>query len=263
MMRLPGTGDQKMYADLAGKVIWLVGATGTLGEQMARDLVAADATVVCSGRNREKLSSLVESMNGPGTAHALAVDITSRASVDEAAVEIGRKCGGLDMLVNTTTLPTFGNFLELGDDDWEEVLQTKYLGYVRTIRAVVPMMLARGGGCIVCVTGKGGRVPRDIHLPGSSVNAAVDLLVRGLAGTYGRQGIRVLAVSPGVIASPRLAAVQAASSTGNDAEAAERIRNSNALARLGTAEEVSSTVLFALSNAAGFVNGGVLEVDGG
>ena len=252
-----------MHAEFSGQVVWVVGATGTLGGQMARDLVAAGATVVCSGRSTEKLAELVGSMKGPGTAQAMAVDVTSRASVDAVAAQIGKTCGGLDMLVNTTTLPTFGDFLELGDEDWEEVLQTKYLGYVRTIRAAVPMMRRRGGGCIVCVTGKGGRIPRDIHLPGSSVNAAVNLLVRGLAGTYGRDGIRVLAVSPGVIASPRLAAVQAASSDGDHAAAAERIRNSNALGRLGTPEEVSSAVLFALSGAAGFVNGGVLEVDGG
>jgi 3-oxoacyl-[acyl-carrier protein] reductase len=134
---------------------------------------------------------------------------------------------------------------------------------VRTIRAVIPQMRVQGSGCIVCISGKGGRAPRDVHLPGCSANAALNLLVRGLAGTYGRDGVRILAVSPGVIASPRLTAIQVAA-LGNDLDsAAAQMRHSNALGRLGTAAEVSAAVLFAVSNTAGFVNGGVLEVDGG
>ena len=257
------TGGLPLERGLEGKIAWVVGATGTLGARMALDLAAAGATVFCSGRSEAKIASTLEGIDGPGGVHGLAVDVTDRKSVDRAASYIGDAAGGLDILVNTTTVPTFGDFLLLSDDDWEEVLQTKYLGYVRAIRAAVPLMRSRGGGRIVCVTGKGGRIPRDVHLPGSSVNAAVNLLVRGLAGVYGREGIRVLAVSPGVIQSPRLAAVQAASSDGDDAAAAERIRSSNALGRLGTAAEVSAAVLFAVSDAAGFVNGGVIEVGGG
>ena len=257
------SGEVLMQSGLEGRIAWVVGATGTLGARMASDLAASGATVFCSGRDKAKVADVVDGIDAPDRVHGLAVDVTDRKSVDQAADRIGETAGGLDILVNTTTVPTFGDFLELGDDDWEEVLQTKYLGYVRTIRAAIPLMRARGGGRIVCVTGKGGRIPRDVHLPGSSVNAAVNLLVRGLAGVYGQEGIRVLAVSPGVIESPRLAAVQAASSDGDDAAAAERIRNSNALGRLGTAAEVSAAVLFAVSDAAGFVNGGVIEVDGG
>lgn len=257
------SGEALMQSGLEGRIAWVVGATGTLGARMASDLAAAGATVFCSGRDKAKIANIVDGIDVPDRVHGLTVDVTDRKSVDQAANQIEEAAGGLDILVNTTTVPTFGDFMELGDDDWEEVLQTKYLGYVRTIRAAVPLMRARGGGRIVCVTGKGGRIPRDVHLPGSSVNAAVNLLVRGLAGIYGQEGIRVLAVSPGIIESPRLAAVQAASSDGDDAAAADRIRNSNALGRLGTAAEVAAAVLFAVSDAASFVNGGVIEVDGG
>lgn len=252
-----------MDLGLTGKVAWVVGATGTLGGQVARDLVREGAVVYCSGRSPEKLAALVAGIAGPGRAFALPMDVAVRDEVDAAAARIVAEAGRLDALVATTTVAGFGDFLELDDEVWERVLQTKYLGYVRVIRAALPAMRRQGAGCIVCVTGKGGRIPRDVHLPGSSVNAAVNLLVRGLAATYGRDGIRVLAVSPGVIASPRLAAIQAAGSRGDDAAAAERMRSSNALGRLGTSAEVSATVLFALSAPAGFVNGGVLEVDGG
>src|SRR6185437_8299652 len=102
--------------------------------------------------------------------------------------------GRIDILVNTTTVPVFGDFLELDDAAWEQVLQAKWLAYMRTIRAVIPQMRTQGSGCIVCITGKGGRAPRDVHLPGCSANAALNLLVRGLAGIYGRDGVRVLAV---------------------------------------------------------------------
>jgi 3-oxoacyl-[acyl-carrier protein] reductase len=249
-----------MELGLAGKVAWVVGATGTLGAQIAHDLAGEGARVFCSGRNRDRLAALAADLP---SAVPVPVDVTDRASVDDAARTIIEQAGRLDILVNTTAVSVFGDFLTLGDAAWEEVLQAKWLAYVRTIRAVIPQMRAQGSGCIICISGKGGRTPHDVHLPGCSANAALNLLVRGLAEGYGRNGVRILAVAPGVIASPRLGALQVASSADDPDRAKANMTASNALGRLGTAEEVSAAVLFAVSNPAGFLNGCVLEVDGG
>jgi NAD(P)-dependent dehydrogenase (short-subunit alcohol dehydrogenase family) len=119
---------------------------------------------------------------------------------------------------------------------------------------------------VVNVTGKGGRAPRDVHLPGCSANAALNLLTKGLAMTYGKDGVRFVAVSPGVIDSPRLAAIRQSTNERNKLDPAgsdKAIAGSNYLGRLGSAQEVSDAVLFAVSDRAGFTTGTVIEVDGG
>jgi 3-oxoacyl-[acyl-carrier protein] reductase len=116
-----------MELGLSGKVAWVVGATGTLGAQIARDLTREGVRVFCSGRNRGRLSELAQEL---GSAVAVPVDVTNRTSVDAAARNVVEQAGRLDILVNTTTVPVFGDFLELGDEAWEQVLQAKWLAYV-------------------------------------------------------------------------------------------------------------------------------------
>jgi 3-oxoacyl-[acyl-carrier protein] reductase len=251
-----------MTGELKGRTAWVVGAGGTLGRQISHDLAAAGATVFVSSRDEKKLQSMAE-----GTAlRPLPVDITNRKSVDAAAARIAEQTGRIDIVVNTTSLSLFGDFLTLDDDVWLNVLQTKQLGYVRTIRAALPHMIRQKKGVVVNVTGKGGRMPRDVHLPGCSANAALNLLTKGLAMTYGKDGVRFVAVSPGVIDSPRLAAIRQSTNQRNQLDQAgsdKAIAGSNYLGRLGTAQEVSDAVLFAVSDRAGFTTGTVIEVDGG
>lgn len=251
-----------MTDELKGLTAWVVGAGGTLGQQISKDLAASGATVFVSSRDEKKLQAMAE-----GTQlRPLAVDITSRKSVDAAAARIAEQTGRIDILVNTTSLSLFGDFLTLDDDVWLNVLQTKQLGYVRTVRAALPHMIRQKKGVVVNITGKGGRMPRDVHLPGCSANAALNLLTKGLAMTYGKDGVRFVAVSPGVIDSPRLAAIRQSTNQRNqfDQTASDKaISGSNYLGRLGTAQEVSDAVLFAVSDRAGFTTGTVIEVDGG
>lgn len=252
-----------MQGELQGRTAWVAGAGGTLGRQISADLAAAGAKVFVSSRDEQKLQALARETAG---LTAIPMDITERKSVDQAAARIVEQTGRIDILVNSTSLSLFGDFLTLDDDVWVKVLQTKQIGYMRTTRAALPHMIKQKKGVVVNVTGKGGRAPRDVHLPGCSANAALNLLTRGLAMTYGKDGVRFVAVSPGVIDSPRLAAIRKSAADRNklDQSGADKaIAGSNYLGRLGTAQEVSNAVLFAVSDRAGFTTGTVLEVDGG
>lgn len=252
-----------MQGELQGRTAWVAGAGGTLGRQISADLAAAGARVFVSSRDEQKLQALARETAG---LTAIPMDITERKSVDQAAARIVEQTGRIDILVNSTSLSLFGDFLTLDDDIWVKVLQTKQIGYMRTTRAALPHMIKQKKGVVVNVTGKGGRAPRDVHLPGCSANAALNLLTRGLAMTYGKDGVRFVAVSPGVIDSPRLAAIRQSATERNklDQSGADKaIAGSNYLGRLGTAQEVSNAVLFAVSDRAGFTTGTVLEVDGG
>lgn len=249
-------------ADLDGRVAWVTGAGGALGAAICRTLASEGALVCLSGRNRESLAAVAADLDG---SRVLPADLASRADVDGAVREILAAYGRIDILVNSTALPVFGAFLELDDDAWERVLQAKLMGYVRTMRAALPSMVAQRFGRIVNVSGRGGRQPTPAHLPGCAANAAVNLLTKGIADIYGKDNIRVNAVAPGPIDTPRLSTI----ASSNDALARQgqtAARPANAptpLGRLGTPQDVANAVAYLVSERSAFVTGTVQAVDGG
>lgn len=162
--------------------------------------------------------------------------------------------GRIDILVNTMSVAAFGRFMELDKATLHAAIDTKYMGYIATMQAVIPHMLNAGGGRIVIITGTGGKLPIDIHMPGGSVIAGPNLVTKGLSTEYEPRGIRVNAVSSGPIRSPRQDAMQEAG-----ANPAEHIP----LRRFGEAREVADAVLFMASDRASYITGGILLLDGG
>lgn len=236
-----------MPHDFHGRVIWITGAGGALGRASAELLAAQGATVIASGRRLEALPAGERIVPLP-------LDVTSTPAVEAAAGDIVARFGRLDGLVTSTTLPIFGDFLSLDDEAWQKVIDTKLLGTVRLARAVLPHLVAAGRGAIVVLSGRGGIEPSPQHLPGSSVNAALLLLVRGLGAIHGPQGIRINAVSPGPIKSPRLDALNAA---GTGAPPRTPLEGP------GLPGDVADAVAFLLSDEARFITGTNLLVDGG
>ena len=240
--------------NLAGNVAWVVGGSGSLGQVIAGALQAAGARVVVSSRRTPTRWS-----ENAGDASTVQMDLASNASVERAAKAIRERCGRIDLLVNCTAAPIFGDFLELSDEQWDTVLQSKLLGYMRTMRAVIPAMIASGGGNIVNVSGRGGRQPTAAHLPGGCANAAVNLLTKGVADLYAPQKIRVNAVAPGPIDTPRHHEI-ARSNEQLKLNASKRLPP---LGRLGHPQDIADAVLFLASPQASFITGVTLPVDGG
>lgn len=237
----------------SGKVAWVVGGSGTLGAAIAEALRAAGARVIVSSRR-----STTRWKDKPGDISTLKVDLTSGASVNAAARAVEKRYGGIDILVNTTAAARFGDFLELTDAAWEEVLQTKLLGYMRSMRAVIPSMIRRGGGDIVNVSGRGGRQPTPAHLAGCCANAAVNLLTKGVADIYAPHKIRINAVAPGPIDTPRHHEI-ARSNEKLKSNASKRVPP---LGRLGHPQDIADAVLFLVSPQAAYITGITLAVDG-
>ncbi len=244
---------------MQGRIVWVIGASGAIGQAIAKVLAAAGAEVVVSARSADKLVVVAgEILAAGGRAHVRRLDLRSRADVDAAAREIAARSGRIDALVNSTSLSIFGDFLELSDEQWHDVLDVKLVGYVRSMRAVLPFMVAQGGGSIVNISGRGGRQPTPAHLPGGSANAAVNLIGKGVADAFHRHGIRVNTVAPGPIRSERFEKIR---------ESNERVSGGTppraALDHMGLPEDVARAVLWLLSDAARHSTGIVLPVDGG
>lgn len=236
----------RLLKALQHQVVWVTGASGALGLAICNHLRAAGAQVVASGR---KLETLPEISSG---LYQLMLDVTDRRAVDAAAQQILNRYGRIDGLVTCTTIARFGDFFSLQDEDWSDVLNAKLLGSIRPARSVIPAMISQRSGGIIFITGRGGTVPPPKHLPGACANASLNLLAQGLATEFGQYGIRVNAVAPGPIQSPRLDVM-----TNGVANA------KSALGGPGSPEDVAATVSFLLSPHAKHITGVCLPVDGG
>ncbi|PWR17805.1 SDR family NAD(P)-dependent oxidoreductase [Zavarzinia compransoris] len=240
-----------MTQDLTGKVIWITGASGALGKATALVLAARGAVVIASGR------SVAETAFGTAAIDRLPLDVRDDGAVRAALATLLARHGRIDGLVTSTNVGAFGDFLDLTDEDWQRVLEAKLLGTVRPVRAVAPHLAAQGAGSIVIIGGRGGIDPPPQHFPGASVNAALDLLVIGLGRRFGPQGVRSNVIAPGPIQSPRFAGMEATKA------GTARYNTESSIPGPGLPGDVAEAAAFLLSDAARFVNGTSLLVDGG
>lgn len=243
-----------MQIDLRGKVVLVTGAGSGIGRAMALAFAAAGASVRVNDLSEAAAAATVEAIRAQGgTAHAAPADVTSAAAVTAMVEAIVAAEGRLDCLVNNAAIIQVKPFLELEEDDWDQVLTTNLKSVFLTCRAVLPQMQEQGSGVVINLASELAYLGRALYAPYTAAKGGVIALTRSLAREFA-PAIRVNGIAPGPVDTPMLRsemALTAADETGIPA------------GRLGRPEEIAATAVFLASDAAGFFYGEIISPNGG
>ncbi len=242
--------------DLTGKVALVTGASQGLGQAMAVRLGTAGAQVACVARNQDKLKETVAAItDAGGTAAAFACDVTDGGSVDQVIEAVVDKWQRLDILVNNAGVTRDTLVPRMSDEDWDTVLDTNLRGAFLMTRAATRPMMQQRYGRIINISSVSGLMGNPGQANYSASKAGLIGLTRTVARELAKRKITVNAIAPGFIETDMARAL-------GDAildEAKKRIP----ARRLGQPAEVADLVAFLASDAAGYITGATLTIDGG
>lgn len=247
---------------LKGKIAIVTGAGQGIGAAIARAFCDAGARVVIAEANPETGAAVAASLSAEGHSAAFVrTDVTDRSAVSSMAAFCAETYGVPDILVNNAGIAVFNDPLALSDDEWRRCFAVDLDGVWNCTRAVLPGMLAKGGGSIINIASVHSFKIIPHTFPYQTAKHAVVGLTRALGIEYARQGIRVNAIAPGYIWTPINDAYWA---TFPD-PAAERQRafDIHPPGRIGRPEEVAMTAVFLASDEAPFINAETIVIDGG
>ncbi len=246
----------RISTNLSGQTAIVTGAARGLGRCIAQSLAAAGAKVACVDVNVETLAETVEAIRSAGgTAEPIACDVTQSERVGEAVEQVVKLWGGLNILVNNAGITRDNVIVRMKDEQWDAVININLRGtFLFTRAAARPMMKARQGR-IVNIASVSGLMGNPGQVNYSASKAGVIGLTRTVARELASRNVTVNAVAPGFIATDMTAAL--------GEEILQEVRKQIPLGRMGDPQDVADAVLFLVSDAASFITGHVLTVDGG
>lgn len=247
---------------LTGKVAIVTGASSGIGHATARLFAAEGARVVVTARRQAELDTLVgEIADAGGEAVAIAGDIRDESVARSLVATAEERFGGLDIAFNNAgVVGAMGDIAKLAPEDWHETLDTNLTSAFLCARHQLPAMVRRGGGSLIFTSSF---VGYTAGLPGMAAYAASKAgmigLMKVLAAEHGARGIRVNAILPGGTDTP----ASVTNAPGATQEVLAFVEGLHALKRMAQPDEIARSVLHLASDAASFITGTALLVDGG
>ena len=249
-------GLDRTMADLEGRIALVTGASQGIGRACALELARHGATVALAARNETKLAEAVAEIEAAGGhAAAFALDLASEDSIKSAAAAVLARFGKVEILVNNAGVTRDGLMLRMKRADWDNVLATNLTGAFLLTQALLGPMLKNRWGRIINLSSVVGRTGQAGQVNYAASKAGLIGFTRSMAREVASRNITVNAVAPGYIETPMTAVL--------DEKQRAAMLAAIPLGRAGTDLEVAQAVVFLASDAAAYITGHVLDVNGG
>lgn len=258
-----------MELGLKGKVALVPGGTGALGKATAHLLLEEGARVAVCSRSQENVDATLKELSdkhGAENVTGRALNVADRLAMNAFAQAVQERFGKIDILVYSAGTGRRSSVDTLTDEEMQLHINEKIFGTLHAIRAVLPGMRARKDGRIVVFVGQSGWHPQADRLPSGVTNAAQAAMVKSISDAVARENVRLNVLSPQYVEGPLLTYVieEQMRKHGLDRETATHsYSRANPLGRLGRPDDVAAMAAFLVSDAAAFITGSTVCVDGG
>ena len=241
---------------LTGKTAIVTGASRGIGAAIARKLCEAGANVALCSRSAEAVAAIADTLNSEGyTAISTAADISKKGDVEALIKTMLDRFSQIDILVNNAGITRDTLLMRMQDEDWDAVLQTNLTGTMYCTRAVMRPMLRQRSGRIINISSVIGVMGNPGQASYAAAKAGIIGFTKTIAREVGVRGITVNAIAPGFITTDMTAQMPQQNQ--------EQLRALIPLRRFGSPEDVADAVHFLASDAARYITGQTLHVDGG
>ena len=256
-----------MDTGLKGKVAVVTASSAGLGKAVATAFGREGAHVVMCSRSQERIDAAAADVRDTGAdVLPLEIDVTQSEEIDRLISTAAEHFGGVDVLVTNAGGPPAGTFDRFDDAAWQSAFDLTLMSAVRLVRRTIPEMRERDGGSIVAMTSSSIKQPIPNLLLSNVMRAGVAALAKTLADELTGDNIRVNTLVPGRIATQRIEELDRANAErqGVDVETVTRQQLGNIpMGRYGDAGEFANAAVFLASDAASYITGATLQVDGG
>jgi dehydrogenase/reductase SDR family protein 4 len=243
---------------LSGKIAMVTGASRGIGKAIALGFAEAGADVAVCSRKQQNIEPVAAEIEGLGRkALAVAADVTKREDIDRFVSETLNKYGRIDILVNNVARNIMSPILNLREDGWDKIILTNLKSYFLFGQAVGQIMMGQGSGTMINVSSTAGQKAAPLLGAYSVSKAGVDMLTRVLAKELAGVGVRVNAISPGMVETSFSQAIW--SSPEMHAEVVRDIP----IGRLANTDEIVGLAIFLASDASQYMTGAIINIDGG
>ncbi len=239
--------------DLTGKTALVTGASGGIGSAVAKTLHAQGATVALSGTRVEALEAVQADLGD--RAHILPCNLSDSAAVDALPKQAEEAMGQLDILVNNAGVTKDNIFMRMKDEEWDTVLAVNLTASFRLARASMRGMMKRRWGRIISITSVVGTMGNPGQANYAASKAGVTGMTKSIAQEVASRNVTVNCVAPGFIATAMTDAL--------DEGQQERVNAMIPMGRMGSGDEIASSVLYLASEEAAYVTGQTIHVNGG